>query len=96
MMFTAKQLQHLRRSTGLSRERFAHLVGVSIASVNRWEAGASSPSGTVLAIYETINAAISRQADVAQIAAESEIKGTPYFMYRMTDAAFGRRGISKS
>jgi hypothetical protein len=50
----------------------------------------------VLAIYETINAAISRQADVAQIAAESEIKGTPYFMYRMTDAAFGRRGISKS
>jgi len=91
MMFTPKQLQHLRRSTGLSRERFAHLVGVSIASVNRWEGGASSPSGTVLAIYETINAALARHADVAQIAAESEMRGTPYFMYKLSEAAFGRK-----
>jgi len=96
MMFSASQLQNLRRATALSRERFAHLVGVSIASVNRWEGGASSPSGTVLALYETINAAIARHADVAQIAAEAEIKGTPYFMYRLTDAAFGRRRVSKS
>lgn len=79
----------------MSRERFAHLIGVSIASVNRWESGASSPSGTVLAIYETINAALGRGADLVKIAAESEVRGTPYFLYKLSEAAFGgRKGAS--
>jgi DNA-binding transcriptional regulator YiaG len=90
-MFSAKQLQQLRRSTGLSRERFAHLIGVSLASINRWESGASSPSGTTLAIYETINAALARGADMVKIAAASEIRGTPYFLYKLSEAAFGKK-----
>ena len=96
MLFSPKQLEHLRRATGLSRERFAHLIGVSIASINRWESGASSPSGTVLAIYETINAALARSADVSRIAAEAEVKGVPYFLYRLSEAAFGGRRRSSS
>ena len=89
MLFSPTQLQHLRRASGLSKERFAHLIGVSLASVNRWESGSSSPSGTALAVYETINAALARRADVARIAAESEVKGTPFFLYRLSNAAFG-------
>jgi transcriptional regulator with XRE-family HTH domain len=90
MLFSAAQLKELRGSTGLSRERFARAIGTSIASVNRWELGASSPSGAVLAIYQTIHAAIVRRADVSQIAAEAEARGTPYFLYRLTEAAFGK------
>lgn len=89
MLFSASQLQQLRRSTGMSRERFAHLIGVSLASINRWESGSSSPSGTALAIYETINAALARRADVGKIAAESQVRGTPYFLFKLTKAAFG-------
>ena len=80
----------------MSRERFAHLIGASIASINRWESGASSPSGTVLAIYETINAALRRGADVAKIAAESEVRGVPYFLYKLSEAAFGGRRRASS
>ena len=95
MLFSAKQLRELRRLTGLSRERFARAIGASIASVSRWEAGASSPSGAVLAIYQAISAANARRADVAKIAAEAEVKGTPYFFYKITEAAFGEEVVGR-
>ncbi len=90
MLFSPKQLQELRRATGMSRERFAHLIGASLASVTRWESGASSPSGAVLAIYQTIHAAILKRANVARIAAQAEVRGTPYFLYKVSEAAFGQ------
>jgi transcriptional regulator with XRE-family HTH domain len=38
------QLKNLREAFGLSQERLARLVGVSVRSVARWEAGQTVPS----------------------------------------------------
>lgn len=39
----------------LSQEKLAGLLGVSFASVNRWETGKSFPSGIVLETYRALN-----------------------------------------
>ena len=39
-----EQLKELRVTFGLSQERLARLVGVSVRSVARWEAGHTAPS----------------------------------------------------
>ena len=45
MMLDSKSMAAARTSLGLTQEQMAHLLGVSFASVNRWEAGHSSPTG---------------------------------------------------
>lgn len=35
----------VRESTGLSQARFAHLLGVSVRTLQEWEQGRRSPSG---------------------------------------------------
>jgi len=37
-------IRDLREITGLSQEKFAAKIGVSFATVNRWEKGHSNPS----------------------------------------------------
>ena len=48
----------IRSRLGLTQEQMAHLLGVSFASVNRWEAGHSSPAGPTLDLYQALAAAI--------------------------------------
>ena len=48
----------VRTRLGLTQEQMAHLLGVSFASVNRWEAGHSSPTGPTLDLYQALAAAI--------------------------------------
>ena len=57
-MLDSKALAAVRKRLGLSQEQMARLLGVSFASVNRWEAGYSSPSNTTLDLYNALNAAI--------------------------------------
>jgi len=40
----SEDIKKIRNSLGLSQEALAHLVGVSIQTVNRWERGLFSPS----------------------------------------------------
>ena len=42
---TGERVRRLRQKLGLTQERLAQLLGVSWTTVNRWEAGASSPTG---------------------------------------------------
>lgn len=37
-------VKQVRSELGLSQMKFAHLVGVSLQTVQKWEAGASTPS----------------------------------------------------
>lgn len=37
-------MKQLRQSSGLSQEKFAQKVGVSVGTVSRWERGAFTPS----------------------------------------------------
>lgn len=38
------QIKEVRRQLGLSQEELAHALGVSFATVNRWENGKTAPS----------------------------------------------------
>jgi transcriptional regulator with XRE-family HTH domain len=58
MLLDAKGLALVRTRLDLSQEQMARLLGVSFASVNRWEAGNSSPTGPTMDLYNALNAAI--------------------------------------
>ena len=45
---TAKDIKELRQKLGLSQEKFARLVGVSLRSINRWEHDREKPSQLAL------------------------------------------------
>lgn len=57
-MFAPRRLYEIRSVLGLSQEHMARLLGVSFASVNRWERGHSSPTGTVLEVYRALDSAV--------------------------------------
>jgi putative transcriptional regulator len=38
------QIKRVRKQLGLSQEELAHALGVSFATVNRWENGKTAPS----------------------------------------------------
>jgi len=39
-----KRVKEVRRQLGLSQEELAHAIGVSFATINRWENGKTAPS----------------------------------------------------
>lgn len=57
-MLDPSRLIAIRSKLSLSQEQMARLVGVSFASINRWEGGHSSPSGPTRDIYLALDAAI--------------------------------------
>ena len=44
----SEQVREVRRQLGLSQEELAHALGVSFATVNRWENGKTAPSKLAL------------------------------------------------
>lgn len=48
-----KVIKEVRVQLGLSQEELAHALGVSFASINRWENGKSSPSKLARAQFDT-------------------------------------------
>lgn len=47
-----KTVKELRRQLGISQEELAHALGVSFATVNRWENGKTVPSKLAQRQYE--------------------------------------------
>lgn len=43
--YNAKEIQDIRKRTGLSQKLFASYMGVSAKTVEAWEAGTNCPSG---------------------------------------------------
>ncbi len=43
MRWTSQQVREMRKHTGLSQQRFAEALGVTMGMVYRWEAGKSQP-----------------------------------------------------
>lgn len=41
---TPEEIQEIRRGLCVSQEKFAHLLGTTVVSVNRWENGKAKPS----------------------------------------------------
>jgi len=84
-MLDSNRLGLIRRKLGLSQELMARLLGVSFASVNRWEGGHSSPTGPTRDVYLAIDAAIrgGNSAEAILQAANGERGAFLYILFRM-------------
>ena len=47
------QVKAVRAALKLSQEELAHAIGVSFATVNRWENGKTAPSKMALTLFRT-------------------------------------------
>lgn len=48
----SEQVKAVRAALGLSQEELAHALGVSFATVNRWENGKTRPSKMALTLFK--------------------------------------------
>jgi transcriptional regulator with XRE-family HTH domain len=87
-MLNSDRLTAIRRRLDLSQEQMARLLGVSFASVNRWEGGHSSPTGPTRDLYLAIDAAIraGNAPEAIRQAANSERGAFLYALFRMAYA----------
>lgn len=71
----------------------ARLLGVSFASVNRWEGGHSSPTGPTRDLYLALDAAIraGNPPEAIRQAANNERSAFLYALFRMAYARASRR-----
>ncbi|MGO9531072.1 MAG: helix-turn-helix domain-containing protein [Syntrophobacteraceae bacterium] len=49
----SETVKRVRSQLGLSQEDFAHALGVSFATINRWENGKTSPSKLAMVQFRT-------------------------------------------
>jgi transcriptional regulator with XRE-family HTH domain len=77
----------------MSQEQMARLLGVSFASVNRWEGGHSSPTGPTRDLYLALDAAIraGNAPEAIRHAANNERSAFLYALFRMAYARANRR-----
>jgi transcriptional regulator with XRE-family HTH domain len=92
-MVDAKDMTRIRSQLAISQERMARLLGVSFASVNRWEAGHSAPTGSVLDLYEALRAALRAgySSDSINRAANNERGVFLYTLFRMAHGPVRKR-----
>jgi len=60
--FSVRSLKAQRAKSGLSREDYAKLVGVSASTIYNWEAGKTKPSGKQLAALVAVRGLGKREA----------------------------------
>jgi putative transcriptional regulator len=51
---TPAQIKRLRTSLGKTQAVFAQLLGVSLKTVESWEAGTKKPNGSVLRLFQVL------------------------------------------
>lgn len=69
---TPESIRELRRLLGLNQQAFADLLGVSQASVNRWESGKRTPTG----LYAKAVRELATQAPATALATKEAGDGT--------------------
>lgn len=89
----SERLAAIRRRLNLSQEQMARLLGVSFASVNRWESGHSSPRSATRDLYLAIDAAIraGNAPEAIRQAANGKRSTFLYVLFRMAYAHAARR-----
>ncbi len=93
-MLDSRHLTAIRRKLGLPQEQMARLLGVSFASVNRWEGGHSSPTGPIRDLYLALDGAIrAGNSPQAILAAANDERGA--FLYALFRMAYGRARRSR-
>lgn len=89
MRVAPKEFKAIRNRLDLSQEQMARVLGVSFASVNRWEAGHSSPTKSVIDLYAALGAAFAagHSPEAIRRAANNE-RGV--FLYTLFRMGYGR------
>jgi transcriptional regulator with XRE-family HTH domain len=89
----AARLTSIRKRLDLSQELMARMLGVSFASVNRWEMGHSGPTGPIRDLYAALDRALSsgHVPDQIRRASDNERGIFLYNLFRMAYASNGRR-----
>ena len=90
---TGEQLRKLRADLTLTQEGLARLLGVSFATVNRWETmrSVSGPRGAVLMVLQALQVGLDRDPLLAVHLREWALRGQPYLMHQLFSTAFGGR-----
>ena len=52
--YTASEIKEIRTQQGMTQKLFAEAIGVSVKTVESWEAGTNSPSGIANRILELL------------------------------------------
>lgn len=87
-MLAPRRLAEIRDALTLSQEGMARLMGVSFATVNRWENGHSGPTGTVFEVYRALDAAL-RSGKTARQILGSEPSDPGRLLHRIFKVAYG-------
>lgn len=84
----------IRKKLGLTQEHMARMLGVSFASVNRWEGGHSSPMGPNRDLYMALDSALKAGNSPETIlkAADAERGVFLYALFHMAYAGARRSG----
>jgi|SRR5580704_7752532 len=88
------QLAGIRGKLGLSQEQMARILGVSFASVNRWEGGHSSPTGPTRDLYLAIDSAI-RSGHAPEAICRAADRERSAFLYALFRMAYARTRRSR-
>lgn len=70
-MLKPSRLVEIRMALELSQEAMAPLLGVSFATVNRWENRHSAPTGAVLEVYRALDASLQEGLSAKDIVGKS-------------------------
>lgn len=93
-MLDSERLAAIRRKLRLPQEQMARLLGVSFASVNRWEGGHSSPTGPIRDLYLALDAAI-RAGNAPQTIVHAANNERGAFLYALFRMAYSRSRRSR-
>jgi transcriptional regulator with XRE-family HTH domain len=92
-----ERLRRLRTGLGLSQEALARLLGVSFATVNRWESDrqVSGPRGVVLVFLQALEAALRHDRALPQRLIDWTPRGQPYVLQRVLALAYPQGARAK-
>jgi transcriptional regulator with XRE-family HTH domain len=87
-----RKLREVRRALDISQEKMAQILGVSYASINRWEQGRAYPTGTTLDVYLALQSALANGASAGDIVIAANSKQRGIFLLELFMQAYGQTG----
>ncbi len=94
-------IANFRKARGLSQQELASMLGVGVATINRWENGKAEPTGTAAAVLKAVIAGaaagslplgmVGLTAGTALFGGLPGVLGGGYAVYRLLRETFGRR-----
>lgn len=92
VVVTFTRLRRLRTRLGLSQEALARLLGVSFATVNRWESDSatSEPRGVILVLLQALEAGLRVDPTLPDRLKEWMPHGQAHVIQQVLALAYGR------